>query len=108
MVDGKQKSGQANHLKVTLLKALEDASTLAELGAAGLYCVIVSGPYLLHARGGEKKSREEMKLVNLLDLGDVHWHLPSFCQHIADNPAIILDKSTPLSKLTLDGRPIAD
>jgi hypothetical protein len=108
VVDGKQKSGQANHLEATLLKALEDVSTLAELGAAGLYCVIVSGPYLLQARGGEKKSGKEMKPVNLLDLGDVHRRLPSFCQHIADNPAIIFDKSTPLSELTLDGRPIAD
>ncbi|KAJ7208090.1 hypothetical protein C8J57DRAFT_1099083 [Mycena rebaudengoi] len=46
--------------------------------------------------------------INLLDLTPLHRKLPEFCAHIADNPQILLDPTTPLDELTLDGKPFRD
>jgi hypothetical protein len=46
--------------------------------------------------------------INLLSLTDLHRKLPIFCAHIANNPNILLDATTPLDQLTIDGRPFRD
>ncbi|KAJ7729867.1 hypothetical protein DFH07DRAFT_969386 [Mycena maculata] len=48
------------------------------------------------------------KPVNLLSLTDLHRKLPTFCAHIAANPHVILDPTTPLDELTIDGKPFLD
>ncbi|GBE89366.1 hypothetical protein SCP_1600270 [Sparassis crispa] len=99
--DSKAKPG-VNHLESNVAKGLQDASTLAELAAMALYGVSVSWPYLSQARG------DGSKIVNLLDLTELHRKLPTFCNHIALHPTLLLDSNAPLDEVTLDGKPFMD
>ncbi|KAJ6461405.1 hypothetical protein C8R45DRAFT_912233 [Mycena sanguinolenta] len=85
IIDGKTKSGKPNHAV-----------------ALALYGLSVSWPYMAMVRGTKEKP------VNLLSLTDLHRKLPDFCSHIAANPDLLLDPTTPLEKLTIDGRPFRD
>ncbi|KAJ7504739.1 hypothetical protein B0H11DRAFT_1669466, partial [Mycena galericulata] len=98
-IDAKTKSGQANHVEYNILKGLNCAVTMTELVALALYSVSVSWPYMAQVRGTKEK------LINLIDLTDLHRKLPEFCAHIASNPHIILDPTTPQHQLTIDGKP---
>ncbi|KAJ7115305.1 hypothetical protein C8R44DRAFT_880618 [Mycena epipterygia] len=98
-IDAKTKSCQANHVEYNILKGLNCALTMTELVALALYGVSVSWPYMAQVRGTKEK------LINLMDLADLHCKLPEFCAHIASNPHIILDPTTPQHQLTIDGKP---
>ncbi|KAJ7451260.1 hypothetical protein B0H11DRAFT_1742871 [Mycena galericulata] len=98
-IDAKTKSGQANHVEYNILKGLNCAVTMTELVALALYGISVSWPYMAQVRGTKEK------LINLIDLTDLHRKLPEFCAHIASNPHIILDPTTPQHQLTIDGKP---
>ncbi|GBE90031.1 hypothetical protein SCP_1800530 [Sparassis crispa] len=99
--DSKAKPG-VNHLESNVAKGLQDASTLAELAAMALYGVSVLWPYLSQARG------DGSKIVNLLDLTELHRKLPTFCNHIALHPTLLLDSNAPLDEVTLNGKPFMD
>ncbi|KZT28911.1 hypothetical protein NEOLEDRAFT_1057567, partial [Neolentinus lepideus HHB14362 ss-1] len=99
--DGKVKPGE-NHLESNVKKGLECPSTLAELGAMSLYGVSVSWPYLREVQG------DGAKLINLLDLTDLHCKLPIFCDHITVNPSLLLGPDSPLDQITIDRRPYMD
>ncbi|KAF7372118.1 hypothetical protein MVEN_00070600 [Mycena venus] len=84
-----------------LVEQIIDAKTKSgtELVALALYGVSVSWPYMTMVRGPKEAP------VNLLDLTDLHRKLPVFCSHLASNPHIILDPTTSLELLTINGRP---
>ncbi|KAJ7124027.1 hypothetical protein C8R43DRAFT_899318 [Mycena crocata] len=86
-IDAKTKSGQPNHMEKNILKGLNCKRTMEQLIVLALY-----GAYP----------------INLLSLTDIHRKLPIFCAHISENPKIPLDPSTPLDKLTINGRPIGN
>ncbi|KAJ7469640.1 hypothetical protein FB451DRAFT_1038781 [Mycena latifolia] len=97
IIDGKTKSGQPNHVEYLILKGINCAKMMEQLIALALYGICVSWRYMAIVRGTKEKP------VNLLSLTDLHRKLPVFCQHIADNPHILLDPTTPLDQLTIDG-----
>ncbi|KAL6299850.1 hypothetical protein BKA93DRAFT_741608 [Sparassis latifolia] len=99
--DGKSKPG-VNHLESNVAKGLDDPSTIAELVAMALYGVSVSWPYLHQARGNGEA------LINLLDLTDLHQKIPTFCEHIAAQPDLLLKANSSLDEVTLDGKPYMD
>lgn len=99
VIDGKTKSGQPNHVEQNILKGLNCPATMAQLVALALYGVSVSWPYMAMVRGTKEHP------INLLDLTDIHRKLPEFCTYIAENPHILLDLTTPLDQLTINGRP---
>ncbi|KAJ7473578.1 hypothetical protein B0H11DRAFT_2236415 [Mycena galericulata] len=102
IIDGKTKSGQANHVEQNILKGLNCSATVTELFALALYGVSVSWPYMAMVRGTKEKP------INLVSLTDLHRRLPLFCSHVAANPHILFDPNTPLDVLTIDGRPFRD
>lgn len=102
IIDGKTKSGQPNHVEHNILKGLNCPATMAEMVALALYGVSVSWPYMAMVRGSKESP------VNLLSLTPLHRKLPEFCAHIAANPHILLDPTTPPEELTIDGRPFLD
>ncbi|KAJ7437330.1 hypothetical protein FB451DRAFT_1416903 [Mycena latifolia] len=102
VINGKTKSGQANHVEHNILKGLNCAVTMTELVALALYGVSVSWPYMAQVRSTKDKP------VNLLSLTDLHRKLPQFCAHVAANPHILLDPTTPPDELTIDGKPFLD
>lgn len=94
IIDGKTDSGKANHVEHNILKGLNCDVAL------DLYGVSVSWPYMATVRGTKEKP------INLLSLTDIHRQLPVFCAHVAVHPYILLDPTTPLELLTIDGRPL--
>ncbi|KAF7331773.1 hypothetical protein MKEN_00057200 [Mycena kentingensis (nom. inval.)] len=102
IVDAKTKSGQLNHVEKNVLKGLDCPATMTECAALAFLGACVGQPYLGMVRGRPGQP------VNLIDLTDLHRRIPAFCRHIADHPYILLDPSTPLDQLTLDGRPMRD
>ncbi|KAJ7218999.1 hypothetical protein C8J57DRAFT_1482692 [Mycena rebaudengoi] len=102
IIDGKTKSGQPNHVEHLILKGLNCAVTMAELVALALYGASVSWPYMAMVRGTAEEP------VNLLSLTDLHRKLPVFCAHIASNPHIFLDPTTPWTELSINGQPFAN
>lgn len=102
VVDAKSKSGQQNHVELNVLKGLNCAATMTENVALALYGVSVSWPYMAMVRGSKDNP------LNLLSLTELHRKLPDFCSHIAANPHILLDPETPISQLTIDGKPFLD
>ncbi|KAJ7598464.1 hypothetical protein C8J56DRAFT_881094 [Mycena floridula] len=100
--DGKTKAGE-NHIKANVLKGLGCLKTQCEMGAMALYGNLISWPFLRLARGTDRS-----KPVNLLDLTDLHCHIAPFCQKIANNPSMVLDASTPISELTINGQDFID
>lgn len=103
IMDGKTKSGQANHVESNILKGLNCSVTMTEMVALALYGVSVSWPYMAQVRGGSQENP-----TNMLSLTDLHRKLPVFCARIASNPYILLDKTVPLSERTIDGKPLID
>ncbi|KAE9391044.1 hypothetical protein BT96DRAFT_1062335 [Gymnopus androsaceus JB14] len=104
--DGKTKQGP-NHLEGNVLKGLQDPDTLAELGAMALEGVTVSWPYM----GLIRSPPEGQKFVNALSPEMVKLHrnkIIPFCENFALHPEKVLDPSTPLNELTLDGEPLID
>ena len=99
IIDGKAKSGQANHMEQNILKGLNCDVTMTELVALALYGVSVSWPYMATVRGTKDHP------INLLSLTSIHRKLPEFCAHVAAYPYILLDPTTPLATLTIDGKP---
>jgi hypothetical protein len=102
IVLGKAKAGTYNHVEKNILKGLNCAATMTELVALALYGASVSWSYMATVRGTKDEP------INLLSLTDLHRKLPVFCAHIANNPTILLDATTPLDQLTIDGRPFRD
>ncbi|KAJ7118170.1 hypothetical protein C8R44DRAFT_625985 [Mycena epipterygia] len=102
VIDGKTKSGQPNHVEQNILKGLNCPATMTEVVALALYGVSVSWPYMSKVRGTKENP------INLLSLTDIHRKLPEFCSHLAANPHILLDSTTPLDELTIDGQPFLD
>ncbi|KAJ7307719.1 hypothetical protein DFH08DRAFT_1051626 [Mycena albidolilacea] len=102
IVLGKAKAGTYNHVEKNILKGLNCAATMTELVALALYGASVSWSYMATVRGTKDEP------INLLFLTDLHRKLPVFCAHIANNPNILLDATTPLDQLTIDGRPFRD
>ncbi|KAJ7749920.1 hypothetical protein B0H16DRAFT_1318933, partial [Mycena metata] len=84
VINAKTKSGQENH---------------TELVALALYGMSVSWPYMVLIRTTKDKP------INLLSLTDLHRKLPQFCAHVAANPHILLDPTTPQDQLSIDARP---
>ncbi|KAJ7237982.1 hypothetical protein C8J57DRAFT_1727742 [Mycena rebaudengoi] len=103
IMDGKAKSGQANHVEFNILQGLKCPATMTEMAALALYGVAVSWPYMALVRGGDQENP-----TNLLSLTDLHRRLPIFCAHIADHPYLLLDSSAPLDVRTIDGKPFSD
>ncbi|KAJ6478921.1 hypothetical protein C8R45DRAFT_1216323 [Mycena sanguinolenta] len=103
--DGKTKAG-ANHVEESVMKALACPRTMAEVVAAALYSMCVSWPYMQAFR----KRDENGMLPNLLDLVDLHRKIPQFCESIAANPSLLLDRnsSASMAQLTLDGAAFHD
>ncbi|RDB18250.1 hypothetical protein Hypma_000601 [Hypsizygus marmoreus] len=99
--DSKAKVG-LNHLEENVAKGLEDPSTVTELAAMALYGCSVSWPYLREARGPGGK------IINLLDLGNLHRRLPIFCDRVSANPRLLLDLDGSLELKTIDGKPWID
>ncbi|KAJ6589185.1 hypothetical protein B0H19DRAFT_1248744 [Mycena capillaripes] len=97
-IDAKVKSGQPNHVEHLILKGLNCAETMSHLVAIALYGVSVGWSYMAMVRGP----------VNLLSLTPLHRQLPEFCANLAANPWKILDPSTPLAQLTINGKPFRD
>ncbi|KAJ7482660.1 hypothetical protein FB451DRAFT_1393980 [Mycena latifolia] len=85
-----------------ILKGINCAKMMEQLIALTLYGICVSWRYMAIVSGTKEKP------VNLLSLTDLHRKLPVFCKHIADNSHILLDPTTPLDQLTIDGRPFDD
>jgi hypothetical protein len=102
IVLGKAKSGTFNHVEKNILKGLNCAVTMTELVALALYGASVSWPYMAMVRGTKERP------INLLSLTELHRKLPVFCANIASNPHILLDETTPLEQLTIDGLPFRD
>ncbi|KAJ7724716.1 hypothetical protein DFH07DRAFT_971113 [Mycena maculata] len=102
VMDAKTKSGQANHVEQNILKGLNCRPTMTELVVLSLSSMSVSWPYMAQVRGTKEKP------VNLLSLTDLHRKLPTFCAHIAANPHILLDLTTPQQELTIDGKLFLD
>ena len=103
VVDAKTDSGSENHMETTVLKGLHCQKTLTEMAPQSLYGLTVSWPYLRYARGGGTKT-----LINLLDTTDIHRHIAPFCRKITANPTVLLDPSSPLSDITIDGQECMD
>ncbi|KAE9389051.1 hypothetical protein BT96DRAFT_1071670 [Gymnopus androsaceus JB14] len=104
--DGKTKQGP-NHLEGNVLKGLQDPDTLAELGAMALEGVTVSWPYM----GLICSPPKGQKFVNALSPEMVKLYcnkIIPFCENFALHPKKVLDPSTPLNELTLDGEPLID
>ncbi|KAJ7485528.1 hypothetical protein FB451DRAFT_1127711 [Mycena latifolia] len=99
VIDGKTKSGQPNHVEYLILKGMNCSRTMEQLVGLALYGVCISWRYMALVRGTKENP------INLLSLTDLHRKLPKFCTHIADNPHILLDPTTPLDQLTIDGQP---
>ncbi|KAJ7436598.1 hypothetical protein FB451DRAFT_1453881 [Mycena latifolia] len=102
VIDGKTKSGQPNHVEYLILKGMNCSRTMEQLVGLALYGVCVSWRYMALVRGTKENP------INLLSLTDLHRKLPKFCTHIADNPHILLDPTTPLDQLTIDGQPFVN
>ncbi|KAJ7197518.1 hypothetical protein B0H12DRAFT_976458, partial [Mycena haematopus] len=102
IIDGKTKAGQKNHVEANILKGLNCVVTMTELVALALYGASVSWPYMASVRGTKDKP------INLVSLMPLHRKLPDFCAHIAANPKILLDSTTPLDKLTITAEPFTD
>jgi hypothetical protein len=90
---------QQNHVELNVLKGLNCAATMTENVALALYGVSVSWPYMVMVCSSKDNP------LNLLSLTKLHRKLPDFCSHIAANPHILLDPVTPISQLTIDGKP---
>jgi hypothetical protein len=75
---------------------------MVENVAPALYGVCVSWPYMAMVHRMKKNP------INLLSLTDLHRKIPGFCSHIAANPKILLDPTTPIEELTIDGKPFLD
>ncbi|KAJ7587291.1 hypothetical protein C8J56DRAFT_1051594 [Mycena floridula] len=101
-INAKVKSGHPNHIEQNVLKALNDPPTLSELASLALYRTSVSWQYMVTVHG----TKEEP--VNLLDLTPIHQKLPGFCKNMAKNPHILLNPSTSLDQLTINGLPFED
>ncbi|KAF7333104.1 hypothetical protein MVEN_02375700 [Mycena venus] len=99
IIDGKTNSGQANHMEQNILKGLNCDVTMTELVALALYGASVSWPYMATVRGTKDEP------INLLSLTGIHRKLPEFCAHVAAHPYILLDPTTSLETLTIDGKP---
>jgi hypothetical protein len=75
---------------------------MVENVAPALYGVCVSWPYMAMVHRMKKNP------INLLSLTDLHRKIPGFCSHIAASPKILLDPTTPIEELTIDGKPFLD
>ncbi|KAJ7673697.1 hypothetical protein DFH06DRAFT_1318832 [Mycena polygramma] len=102
IIDGKAKSGQANHVEYLILKGINCAETMSHLAALALLGVSVHWGYMDIVRGKKENP------INLLSLTDLHRRLPKFCANIAANPWKLLDPTTPLDELTIDAKPFRD
>ncbi|KAJ7101157.1 hypothetical protein C8R44DRAFT_641506, partial [Mycena epipterygia] len=102
IIDGKTKSGQANHVEHNILKGLNCPATMMEMVALALYGVSVSWPYMSMVHSTKENP------VNLLSLTALHRKLPEFCAHISANPHTLLDPTSAPDKLTIDGLPFRD
>ncbi|KAJ7438548.1 hypothetical protein B0H11DRAFT_2254552 [Mycena galericulata] len=102
VMDVKAKSGQPNHVEANILKGMNDPATMAQVAAIALYGVTVSWPYMAMVCGTKENP------VNLVSLTPLHRKLPEFCTYISENPHILLDPTTPLDRLTIDGKPLLD
>ncbi|KAF7371839.1 hypothetical protein MVEN_00040700 [Mycena venus] len=102
IIDGKTHSGQPNHVEHLILKGINCPETMSHMVAIALYGVSVGWGYMAMVRGPAGEP------VNLLSLTALHRRLPEFCAIIAAFPWKILDPTTPLTELTIDGQPFRD
>ncbi|PCH40969.1 hypothetical protein WOLCODRAFT_16798 [Wolfiporia cocos MD-104 SS10] len=94
----KKDNHQFNHMEANLYKALHDIPTLTGLSVLALYSQAICHPYLWQIHGPNQDSS------NLLELGPLHDHIKTHCQHVIEEPALLLDPSADYQEGSLDGK----
>ncbi|GLB43888.1 hypothetical protein LshimejAT787_1500720 [Lyophyllum shimeji] len=77
---------------------LHDIPTLTELAVMTLYSQAVTHPYMRTVRGPRSKN------INILDLGDFHTKVKTFCQTIIEQPEYLASSDATPELGSLDGQ----
>ncbi|KAL1739797.1 hypothetical protein HDZ31DRAFT_15962, partial [Schizophyllum fasciatum] len=83
-VRDKKDSGTWTNIELNVYTALHDEATLTELAVLALYSQLITYPYMRHVRVPESVA------LNAIDLGPLHADICAHCQHLADDPNLIL------------------
>ncbi|KAL1732840.1 hypothetical protein EV714DRAFT_270463 [Schizophyllum commune] len=101
-VKTKKSSDSWTNIELNVYNALHDEPTLTELAVMALYQQLITHPYMRMVRVHEDDQ------LNAIDLGPLHADVREHCQHLIDDPQLILDfASRSHIDATLDGQPFA-